>query len=330
MHSSSYSDAGSNIPADSKYQEGENDSNIPSALSSPSRARHFGAGAGDYSDDEERDDDDDDRSAHSASSISQLLQQGQSAGKYAQTLRSILRTMDKKDSSVQLESLEQVLKLGHAIALQEKAGEKGEGQIASAVEVSTGGNDKGGRPPMHPTQTKRWNGVRTMSPSPSTPTPVFKADSGMASSNMRRRSRAGIALGVDDQDGLQPSPANSKRGPPISSSGTRPAINKPTPKKWTPTASWDNNVRVMSPAPGSVVKSGPLAFSRNDYSLIGGSGNESLQRGFRTTTPGGARSRTATPSSMNGLARRTTPSHVPGTANPKTGSSKKRVFGHRL
>ncbi len=48
--------------------------------------------------------------------IADLLEQGQSAGMYAQMLREILRKMSKDDSKVQLRSLEQVLQLGQNIA----------------------------------------------------------------------------------------------------------------------------------------------------------------------------------------------------------------------
>lgn len=62
-------------------------------------------------------------SEHSSvpSSIAELLEQGQSAGKYAQTLREILRKMSKDDSKVNLKSLEQVLRLGQTIVQNESS-----------------------------------------------------------------------------------------------------------------------------------------------------------------------------------------------------------------
>ena len=60
-----------------------------------------------------------DASQSNATSIHDLLQQGQSAGKYAQTLREILRKVNKDDSSMQRETLEEVLRLGQSIASQE-------------------------------------------------------------------------------------------------------------------------------------------------------------------------------------------------------------------
>ena len=53
-------------------------------------------------------------------SIAELLEQGQDAGKYAQTLREILRAMSYDDSKVQLKSLEKVLELGERIVLNER------------------------------------------------------------------------------------------------------------------------------------------------------------------------------------------------------------------
>jgi hypothetical protein len=53
------------------------------------------------------------------SSIADLLESGQSAGKYAQGLREILRKMAKDDSKVQVQSLEQVIKLGQEIIVKE-------------------------------------------------------------------------------------------------------------------------------------------------------------------------------------------------------------------
>jgi len=54
------------------------------------------------------------------SSIKELLEKGQSAGRYAQTLRHILRKMDTDNSRVQVKSLEQVLLLGQQIAHSER------------------------------------------------------------------------------------------------------------------------------------------------------------------------------------------------------------------
>jgi len=53
-------------------------------------------------------------------SIAELLEQGQDSGKYAQTLREILRAMSYDDSKVQLKSLEKVLELGERIVLNER------------------------------------------------------------------------------------------------------------------------------------------------------------------------------------------------------------------
>lgn len=52
-------------------------------------------------------------------SIADLLAQGQDAGKYAQTLREILRTMTSDDSKVQLKSIEMIIKLGENIVNNE-------------------------------------------------------------------------------------------------------------------------------------------------------------------------------------------------------------------
>ncbi len=69
-------------------------------------------------------------STSNAGSIAELLSQGQSAGRYAQTLRHILREMSQPASngmvtpaaggSLQMQHLEEVLRLGQAIATQEK------------------------------------------------------------------------------------------------------------------------------------------------------------------------------------------------------------------
>lgn len=56
----------------------------------------------------------------SATSIAELMAQGQSAGVYAQSLREILRKMSRNDSKVQIKSLEAVLQLGYDIAQQEE------------------------------------------------------------------------------------------------------------------------------------------------------------------------------------------------------------------
>ena len=53
--------------------------------------------------------------ASAASTIAELWQRGASAGKYAQSLREILRKMSKDDSKVKVDSLKEVLKLGELI-----------------------------------------------------------------------------------------------------------------------------------------------------------------------------------------------------------------------
>lgn len=53
------------------------------------------------------------------SSIAEMLQQGQSPGRYAAMLRDILRRMSRDDSKVRIKSLEQVLALGQEIVRKE-------------------------------------------------------------------------------------------------------------------------------------------------------------------------------------------------------------------
>ena len=310
------------------------DGEIPSALSSPSRAGSMtpwdrggrgGAPSPPLSQGGAADEDDDDKSAGSAASISQLLQQGQNAGKYAQTLRSILRTMDKEDSSVQLESLEQVLKLGHAIALQEKASETGAGASRPprpplSTATTPGDGSGGGRPPF-PTHSKRRSPSRALSPAP-TSIPAAPV-SASANDKRMRRSRAGIALSPHQGQDRGAPASRSHRGPPPSASSSsyslsRPGSTKPHPKKWSPASSWDSNVRVISPAPGSARKAAlGMTTPRADYPSLSLSAE-------RTPGPayagGGGRT----------VASRTTPRNVPGTANIKRPTADKRVFGHRV
>lgn len=69
-----------------------------------------------------------------ASSVVELLQQGHSAGQYAQTLRDLLRRMSRKNSNLQLKTLEDIIKLGESIIAQE-----------GPVENSTSANSSRGR-----------------------------------------------------------------------------------------------------------------------------------------------------------------------------------------
>lgn len=60
-----------------------------------------------------------------ASSLVELLQQGHSAGVYAQSLRDLLRKMSRKNSKMQLKSLEDVIRLGENI-LESESRARGE------------------------------------------------------------------------------------------------------------------------------------------------------------------------------------------------------------
>ena len=300
---------------------------VSSVVSSPSRAGSMVFASAQ--------DEDDDHSASSAVSISQMLQQGQSAGKYAQTLRSILRTMNKEDSSVQLESLEQVLKLGHAIALQEKAGEAealptppsslpqgthaGGGAESSQMPLSSGG-----RPPIPPS-AKRRSSPHQSSYAPTPTGPV--STPGSTVTHLNRKGHAGIVAPGQIRRGIGSAPrqregteldSSHRNSPRLGGSISRPGLQKPTPKRWKPTQNWDNDTRVVSPTMGSVrAATLSTASPRSDYQLT-----SSL------TTP----TSRPTSNSKKMIASRTTPGKVPGTANPKStkGPANKRVFGHRL
>ncbi len=60
----------------------------------------------------------------------ELLQQDQTAGKYAHMLREILRKMSKNDSDLKLKSLETVLKLGESILIDSENKKSNERNIS--------------------------------------------------------------------------------------------------------------------------------------------------------------------------------------------------------
>lgn len=92
-----------------------------------SPASSFGERSGAVSDGEQMD-------ASTASSVIELLQQGHSAGQYAQTLRDLLRRMSKKNSNLQLKTLEDIIKLGESIVAQDRANQS----TSQPAETSTG------------------------------------------------------------------------------------------------------------------------------------------------------------------------------------------------
>lgn len=76
------------------------------------------------------------------------MEQGQSAGRYAQMLREILRKMSKDDSRVQLKSLEQVLQLGQNIAQLESNQLKKKPLVSASVPRSHAALNKGPHQPQ--------------------------------------------------------------------------------------------------------------------------------------------------------------------------------------
>lgn len=89
-------------------------------------------------------------STNGPSSIADLLESGQSAGKYAQGLREILRKMAKDDSKVQVQSLEQVLKLGQEIIVKES--NQGSVRRATSASEFVSQNNSYGSPQFSETQ----------------------------------------------------------------------------------------------------------------------------------------------------------------------------------
>jgi len=89
-------------------------------------------------------------STNGPSSIADLLESGQSAGKYAQGLREILRKMAKDDSKVQVQSLEQVIKLGQEIIVKESYNGSSQGRRSTMATDGSPSNST----PMGTTHSK--------------------------------------------------------------------------------------------------------------------------------------------------------------------------------
>jgi hypothetical protein len=235
-----------------------------------------------------------------ATSITEMLQQGQSAGKYAQTLREILRNMDKGDKNYKLESLEEVLRLGHAIAQKEKASEGGsEGNNGSGNngERNTPGGAGAQRPPLPPNSSQS----RPRSP----PAAPF-GSSTSSGRDPRGRTPSGVA-----GDSSAPLPPSGRRNrglsPPVTQERSMPAKNSARSSHVTP----------------------PPAPQYNPGASGGGYGSSSSQRSNSRgrSVPRSVNGRFQHPSGWNNNTRL---EDVPGVAVPRTAraSSPRMVYGH--
>lgn len=95
------------------------------------------------------------------SSIAEMLQAGQSPGKYAAMLRDILRKMSRDDSHVRIRSLEQVLQLGQEIVKKETSPVKQQpsppkGRYAPFTLASSGSYSAVSSPPSFASSTPRY------------------------------------------------------------------------------------------------------------------------------------------------------------------------------
>jgi hypothetical protein len=163
----------------------------------------------------------------SAGSIHELLQRGQSSGKFAHSLREILRSMAKSENSVKTESLEAILSLGQSMALHFDSNRGSPSHSQNLHNRSGAGNDS-----FVPISSEK-----SKSTSKSKNKGVFFVDSPEDVKNARlerqqRRATVGEAVRVDNYRRYSTGPAAlaARQRSELSSRSSKPAWQGPDAK----------------------------------------------------------------------------------------------------